>query len=74
MRQKLGQVTVTCHIIQSMKDMDVPVVVSEYMHQNLGGKCIVEVIQTEGHHPQYLSAPEIVIPVILRHILYDISA
>lgn len=71
-RQKLGLVIVPCHIIQSMKDMVVPIVVSEFMHQNLDGKCIVEVIQTEDHHPQ-LRAPEIVIPVILRHIMYDIS-
>jgi pimeloyl-ACP methyl ester carboxylesterase len=60
------------HIIQSMKDMVVPVVMLEFMHHNLSSKYIVEVIQTEGHHPQ-LSVPKIVIYMILRHIPYDIS-
>lgn len=70
-RQKLPLVTVPCHIIQSMKDMAVPVLVSEYLHQNLGSKSIVEIISTDGHIPQ-LSAPEVVVPVILRHIHHDI--
>ncbi|KAJ4714766.1 Sigma factor sigB regulation protein rsbQ [Melia azedarach] len=72
MRQILGLVTVPCHIIQSMKDLAVPVVVSEYLHQNLGGESIVEVMSSEGHLPQ-LSSPDIVIPVLLRHIRYDIA-
>ncbi|XP_060193566.1 probable esterase KAI2 isoform X2 [Lycium barbarum] len=56
----------------SMKDLAVPVVVSEYLHQNLGGESIVEVMSTEGHLPQ-LSSPDVVIPVLLRHIRYDIN-
>ncbi|KAL2468920.1 putative esterase KAI2 [Forsythia ovata] len=72
-RHLLPHVTVPCHIIQSMKDLAVPVVVSEYIHQNLGGKSIVEVMQTEGHLPQ-LSSPHVVIPVLLRHIRYNIDA
>lgn len=72
MRQYLGLVTVPCHIIQSSKDLAVPVVVSEYLHRNLGGESIVEVMPSEGHLPQ-LSSPDIVIPVVLRHIRYDIA-
>ncbi|XP_021908336.1 probable esterase KAI2 [Carica papaya] len=73
MRQILGLVTVPCHIVQSVKDLAVPVVVSEYLHQNLGGDSIVEVMSSDGHLPQ-LSSPDIVIPVLLRHIQHDIAA
>ncbi|CAI9752892.1 unnamed protein product [Fraxinus pennsylvanica] len=73
MRHLLPHVTIPCHIIQSMKDLAVPVAVSEYLHQNLGGNSIVEVMQTDGHLPQ-LSSPNVVIPVLLRHIRYDIIA
>ncbi|KAG8384305.1 hypothetical protein BUALT_Bualt04G0104500 [Buddleja alternifolia] len=71
-RPLLGHVTVPCHIIQSMKDLAVPVVVSEYLHQNLGGESIVEVMSTDGHLPQ-LSSPDVVVPVLLRHIRYNIA-
>ncbi|KAK9678487.1 hypothetical protein RND81_11G214800 [Saponaria officinalis] len=71
-RHLLCHVTVPCHIIQSMKDLAVPVVVSEYLHQNLGGDSIVEVMSSDGHLPQ-LSSPDVVIPVLLRHIRHDIA-
>ncbi|XP_059457087.1 probable esterase KAI2 [Corylus avellana] len=70
-RQVLGLVTVPCHIIQSMKDLAVPVMVSEYLHQNLGGESVVEVMSSDGHLPQ-LSSPDVVMPVLLRHIRFDI--
>ncbi|KAF9678572.1 hypothetical protein SADUNF_Sadunf07G0048600 [Salix dunnii] len=73
MRSILHMVTVPCHILQSMKDLAVPVVVAEYLHQNLGGESIVEVMSSDGHLPQ-LSSPDIVIPVLLKHIRYDIAA
>ncbi|XP_027361206.1 probable esterase KAI2 isoform X2 [Abrus precatorius] len=73
MRQILGFVTVPCHIIQAKKDMAVPVVISEYLHQHLGAESIVEVMTTDGHLPQ-LSSPDIVIPVLLKHIHLDIEA
>ncbi|OWM82120.1 probable esterase KAI2 [Punica granatum] len=73
MRPYLGLVTVPCHIIQSMKDLAVPVGVSEYLHEHLGGESIVEVMPSDGHLPQ-LSSPEIVIPVLLRHIRFNIAA
>lgn len=65
MRPLLPHVTVPCHIIQSTKDLAVPVVVSEYLHQNLSGESIVEVMSTEGHLPQ-LSSPDVVVPILLR--------
>nr|BDE26421.1 putative alpha/beta hydrolase [Phtheirospermum japonicum] len=68
----LPQVTVPCHIIQSSKDMCVPVAAAEYLHQNLGGKSIMEVMPIEGHLP-HLSSPEITNPVLLRHIQQDIA-
>ncbi|KAL5556849.1 hypothetical protein UlMin_039085 [Ulmus minor] len=72
MREVLGMVAVPCHILQSVKDLAVPVIVSEYLHQHLGGESIVEVMSSDGHLPQ-LSSPDIVIPVLLRHIRYDIA-
>ena len=71
-RHILGLVTMPCHIIQSMKDLAVPVSVSEYLHQNLGGDSIVEVVPTGGHLPQ-LSSPDILMPVLLKHIHYGID-
>lgn len=64
---KRVQVTVPCHIIQSRKDLAVPVEVAEYLSRNLGGWTSMEILQTEGHIPQ-LSSPELVIPVLLRCI------
>ncbi|KAH6803896.1 alpha/beta-Hydrolases superfamily protein [Perilla frutescens var. hirtella] len=72
-RPLLRHVSVPCHIIQSIKDLAVPVVVSEYLHQNLGGDSIVEVMSTDGHLPQ-LSSPDVVVPVLLKHIRYNIAA
>ncbi|KAH7665372.1 putative hydrolase/acyltransferase (alpha/beta hydrolase superfamily) protein [Dioscorea alata] len=72
LRGILGLVSVPCHILQSTKDLAVPVVVSEYLHKHLGGDSIVEVMPSDGHLPQ-LSSPEIVISVILRHIRFDIE-
>lgn len=71
MREILNLVTVPCHIIQSKKDLAVPIVVAEYLHQNVGGDSVVEVMSTEGHLPQ-LSSPDIVIPVLLKHIRLNI--
>lgn len=60
MRPYLGLVTVPCHIIQSMKDLAMPVGVSECMHRHLGGKSVVEVMSADGHLLQ-LSSPEMVV-------------
>ncbi|XP_074564757.1 putative esterase D14L [Curcuma longa] len=71
-RGLLGLVTTPCHILQSTKDLAVPVIVSEYLHAHLGARSVVEVMPCEGHLPQ-LSSPDTVVPVLLRHIRYDIS-
>lgn len=71
LRNILPQVVVPCHILQSHKDLAVPVVVSDYLKLSFGGKTIVEIFPTDGHLPQ-LSSPEIVIPVLQRHILGNI--
>ncbi|KAI3971719.1 hypothetical protein MKW92_047136 [Papaver armeniacum] len=72
-RDVLGLVSVPCHILQSSKDLAVPVVVPEYLHRNITSDTIVEVMPSDGHLPQ-LSSPDIVIPVLLRHISHDIVA
>ncbi|XP_050206998.1 probable esterase D14L [Mercurialis annua] len=72
MRSILHMVTVPCHIVQSIKDLAVPVVASEYLHRHLGGQSIVEVMSTDGHLPQ-LSSPDVVVPVLLKHIHHDIA-
>ncbi|XP_043709839.1 probable esterase KAI2 [Telopea speciosissima] len=72
MREVLSLVTVPCHILQSIKDLAVPVMVSEYLHTHLGGESIVEVMGSDGHLPQ-LSSPDVVIPALLRHIRFDIA-
>ncbi|KAL1190441.1 putative esterase KAI2 [Cardamine amara subsp. amara] len=72
MRQILPFVSVPCHIIQSIKDLAVPVVVSEYLHTHLGSESVVEVIPSDGHLPQ-LSSPDSVVPVLIRHIRNDIA-
>lgn len=73
MRQILRLITVPCHILQSLKDMAVPVVVSEYLHQHIAAESIVEVMSTYGHLPQ-LSSPDVVVPLVLKHIRHDIVA
>ncbi|KAJ9170602.1 hypothetical protein P3X46_018698 [Hevea brasiliensis] len=72
MRHILPSVTVPCHILQTAKDMAVPMAVSEYLHQHIGGQSIIEIMPTSGHLPQ-LSSPDIVIPMILKHIHYVIE-
>lgn len=71
LRGILQYVSVPCHILQSSRDLAVPVVVSDYLHQNLAAKSIVEVLQTEGHLPQ-LSSPDVVIPALRRHLMLSI--
>lgn len=71
-RHILHMVKVPCHILQSATDNVLPVQVAEYLHQHLGGPSIVEIMPTGGHLP-HLSSPNIIIPVLLRHIRLDIT-
>eukprot|EP01018_Ginkgo_biloba_P001385 Gb_38103 [translate_table: standard] len=68
MRGILGQVKVPCCVIQTSKDMAVPLEVAVYVKKNLGGKSSIEVLPTPGHLP-HLSEPARIIP-LLRRILY----
>ncbi|KDP32037.1 hypothetical protein JCGZ_12498 [Jatropha curcas] len=71
-RHLLTMVKVPCHILQGKMDKVVPVEVSEYLHQTLGGPSIVELMPTNGHLPQ-LSSPEVVVAVIVKHLRLDIT-
>lgn len=73
LRPVLGLVSVPCHIIQCNNDLAVPMVVSDYLHQNLGGCSVVEVMVSDGHLP-HISSPGTSIPVLLRHIRLDITS
>ncbi|WCJ31347.1 alpha/beta-Hydrolases superfamily protein [Euphorbia peplus] len=72
MRYILPMVKVPWHILQSSNDMNVPPKICEYMQHNVGGPCIIELMPTTGHLP-HLSSPDIVIPLLLRHIRLDIT-
>ncbi|KAJ4701623.1 putative Sigma factor sigb regulation protein rsbq [Melia azedarach] len=65
LRGILGLVRVPCVIIQTAKDVSVPVSVAEYLRRHLGGRTTVELLKIEGHLP-HLSAPAVVGPVIRR--------
>lgn len=65
LRGSLGQVKVPCCIIQSGKDVSVPVKVALYLKANLGGRNTVQILQTEGHLP-HLSAPQSFVQVLKR--------
>lgn len=55
------------HVLQTRKDLAVPLVVSDYFKDHLGSKGSVEVLQTDGHLPQ-LSAPLLFNTALLRHL------
>lgn len=65
LRGILGLVRVPCVIIQTSKDVSVPLSVAEYLKRHLGGRTTVELLKIEGHLP-HLSAPAVVGPVIRR--------
>ncbi|KAJ0024083.1 hypothetical protein Pint_08649 [Pistacia integerrima] len=65
LRGFLGLVKVPCCIIQTAKDVSVPISVAEYLRRHLGGRTTVEILKTEGHLP-HLSAPALLGPVIRR--------
>lgn len=65
LRSTLPLVTVPVHLLQTMKDMAVPLQVAHYLQQNLGGWTTMEILDTEGHLP-HLSDPGVVIAALLR--------
>lgn len=65
LRSILPLVTVPVYVVQTRKDMAVPLQVANYMVRNLGGWTMMEVLNTGGHLP-HLSDPNVVLPVLLR--------
>ncbi|XP_077216487.1 putative strigolactone esterase DAD2 [Tasmannia lanceolata] len=65
LRGILEMVRVPCCIIQSAKDVSVPVSVAAYLKSHLGGRNTVEILHTEGHLP-HLSAPAVLVQVLRR--------
>ncbi|OUZ99561.1 hypothetical protein BVC80_1523g21 [Macleaya cordata] len=65
LRGVLGLVKVPCCIIQSARDVSVPVEVAMYLKTHLGGRNTVEILHTDGHLP-HLSAPALLVQVLRR--------
>ncbi|XP_022883513.1 probable strigolactone esterase DAD2, partial [Olea europaea var. sylvestris] len=60
LRGVLGLVKVPCSIIQTAKDVSVPISVATYLKNQLGGHSTVLMLDTEGHLP-HLSAPNMLV-------------
>ncbi|KAG9143661.1 hypothetical protein Leryth_017161 [Lithospermum erythrorhizon] len=64
-RGVLGLVKVPCSIIQTAKDVSVPVSVASYMKNHLGGRSTVHMLNIEGHLP-HLSDPTLLAQELRR--------
>ncbi|CAI9753494.1 unnamed protein product [Fraxinus pennsylvanica] len=60
LRGVLGLVKVPCSIIQTAKDVSVPMSVATYLKNQLGGLSTVYMLDTEGHLP-HLTAPNMLV-------------
>ncbi|THU50852.1 hypothetical protein C4D60_Mb06t24700 [Musa balbisiana] len=67
LRGVLGLVRAPCVVIQTAKDVSVPVSVATYFKAHLGGRTTVELLPIEGHLP-HLSAPAALVPVLRRAV------
>ncbi|KAJ8483721.1 hypothetical protein OPV22_016206 [Ensete ventricosum] len=65
LRGVLGLVRAPCVVIQTAKDVSVPVSVAAYLKAHLGGRTTVELLPIEGHLP-HLSFPAGLVPVLRR--------
>ncbi|KAM0950457.1 putative alpha/beta hydrolase-1, strigolactone esterase D14 family [Dioscorea sansibarensis] len=65
LRGVLGLVRAPCVIVQTARDMSVPVTVATYLKDHLGGRTTVEILNTEGHLP-HLSVPQVLVQVLRR--------
>ncbi|KAL2498166.1 putative strigolactone esterase D14-like protein [Abeliophyllum distichum] len=65
LRGVLGLVTVPCSIIQTARDVSVPMSVATYLTNHLGGRSTVHLLDIEGHLP-HLSAPHLLAEVLRR--------
>lgn len=66
----LPEVKVPSYVLQTTRDMAVPMVVADYMVNNLGDKCSLEVLQTEGHIPT-LTAPDVLITSLQKILISE---
>ncbi|XP_074590798.1 putative strigolactone esterase DAD2 [Curcuma longa] len=67
LRGVLGLVTTPCVVVQTAKDVSVPLSVGGYLRDHLGGHTTVEYLPVEGHLP-HLSAPAALVHVLRRAI------
>ncbi|KAM0937784.1 putative alpha/beta hydrolase-1, strigolactone esterase D14 family [Dioscorea sansibarensis] len=67
LRGVLGLVRTPCVIVQTARDVSVPMSVAAYLRDHLGGRSTVEILPTEGHLP-HLSAPQLLGPVLRRSL------
>ncbi|CAL9121510.1 Sigma factor sigB regulation protein [Musa troglodytarum] len=67
LRGVLGLVRAPCVVIQTAKDVSVPVSVATHLKAHLGGRTTVELLPIEGHLP-HLSAPAALVPVLRRSL------
>ncbi|XP_008787185.1 strigolactone esterase D14 [Phoenix dactylifera] len=67
LRGVLGLVRVPCVVVQTAKDVSVPLSVAAYLKAHLGGRTTVEILNTEGHLP-HLSAPAAFITALRRSL------
>lgn len=59
--------TMEVSVLQTRKDIAVPLVVSDYMKHHLGSEGSVDVLPTDGHLPQF-SAPNLFTAALLRRL------
>eukprot|EP00249_Psilotum_nudum_P020164 c27584_g1_i2 orf=477-1289(+) len=69
-RSILPQVKVPCHILQTTKDLAVPLVVGDYVKKHVGGKVTLHILPVEGHLPQ-MTAPHVFIQALLKVLSYE---
>ncbi|XP_042435703.1 strigolactone esterase D14-like [Zingiber officinale] len=63
LRGVLGLVRTPCVVVQTTKDVSVPLSVASYLKHHLGGRTTVELLPVEGHLP-HLSAPAVIVQVL----------
>eukprot|EP00250_Pteridium_aquilinum_P013452 c21350_g1_i2 orf=235-1122(-) len=67
MKQVTGDGSIEVHVLQTCKDLAVPLLVSDYLKSHLDSNGCLEILQTDGHVPQ-LSAPDLFLSALLRHL------
>ncbi|WOL01654.1 hypothetical protein Cni_G10371 [Canna indica] len=65
LRGVLGLVRAPCVVVQTAKDVSVPVSVATYLKDHLGGRTTIDLLPIEGHLP-HLSAPSVLAQALRR--------